>query len=437
MRLISLIFTLFLSLSALADNVLVVHQNYNNSGQNIGNRLIAAGHTVTYTTSDPPNLNGYQQVWDVRYSVAVSGTLATMYDTFLKNNGFLYLTTENPGCCAVRNNSVATFISNAGGGATTIGGAAGSTSNTLNVMNTTYMTAGNVVTFAAGSNIQNAQGTWLFKDTSDKVGGMMWIGNAGDLGAGYNGTILVVSDINWTDNTYYNQGNLVALDDMIDGFVAATVQGTISETGNTGGGVATPVYGNYSITSNQNNLRTSRLASNPNGHNSQISIIGDDNVVAIQQIGTSGHYANVNVGGNVNTIDILQTSNVNGRHYTDVNVSGGSNSLTLQQRDTSKTQIVNVNGNSNTVATNQLGTGNHFLDLSVTGNSHNASVTQNGAGHHNARVILDGTQPWNFQLNQNSSTGQNYNLPHNMSDGSPVSGTCSTVGGCNLIINQQ
>ena len=199
----------------------------------------------------------------------------------------------------------------------------------------------------------------------------------------------------------------------------------------------TPVYGNSAITTIQSNKRTSGLAANPNGHNSIVEVTGDDNLVSIQQIGMGGHYVNVNVQGSVNNVDVLQTSNTTARHYMEATVAGGNNNLILQQRETAKTQIVDVNGNNNTVTTNQKGTGNHFLQLTVTGNNHTAGVIQDGAGNHNARVILDGSQPWNFQLNQAGSTGKNYNLPHSMSDGSSVSGTCSAVGGCSLIVNQQ
>jgi hypothetical protein len=199
----------------------------------------------------------------------------------------------------------------------------------------------------------------------------------------------------------------------------------------------TPVYSNSAITTTQSNKRTSGLAANPNGHNTVVEVTGDDNLVSIQQIGMGGHYVNVNIQGSVNNVDVLQTSTTTDRHYMEATVAGGNNNLTLQQRDTAKTQIVNVNGNNNTVTTNQKGTGNHFLDLSVSGNNHTAGVLQEGSGNHNARVILNGTQPWNFQLNQSGSTGKNYNLPHTMSDGAAVSGTCSVVGGCNLTVNQQ
>lgn len=200
---------------------------------------------------------------------------------------------------------------------------------------------------------------------------------------------------------------------------------------------ATAVYSNYAITTQQSTKRTQGLASNAQGHNAIVEVAGDDNLISIQQIGSAGHYVNVSVSGNVNNVDILQTTTGMDRHYMEAKVTGGSNNLTLQQRETAKTQFVEVAGNSNTVTTNQKGTGNHFLDLKVTGNNHTAGIVQDGAGSHNARVILDGSQPWNFQLNQSGSTGKNYNLPHSMSDGGTVSGTCSAIGGCSLTVNQQ
>ncbi len=200
---------------------------------------------------------------------------------------------------------------------------------------------------------------------------------------------------------------------------------------------ATAVYGNYAITTQQLTKKTQSLASNPTGHNAIVEVAGDDNLITIQQIGSNGHFASVSVNGNINNIDILQTTTGTDRHYLESTVTGSNNNLILQQRDTSKTQFISVNGNSNTITTNQKDTGNHFLDLSISGNNHTAGIIQEGSGNHNARVVLDGTQPWNFQLNQSGSTSKNYNLPHSMSDGSSVSGTCSAIGGCSLIVNQQ
>jgi hypothetical protein len=197
----------------------------------------------------------------------------------------------------------------------------------------------------------------------------------------------------------------------------------------------TPVYGS-SITNAQQTRKNAGLIETT-GHNAGVNIFGDDNIVTIQQIGSNGHFATVDISGNINNVNVLQTSTVGGRHYLEATVVGGNNNLILQQRETAKTQFVEVTGNHNSVTTNQKGSGNHYLDLSVTGNNHTAGVVQDGVGNHAATVKLDGTQPWNFQLNQNGSTNKTYSLPHTMSDGTGVNGTCNAIGGCNLIVNQQ
>jgi hypothetical protein len=197
----------------------------------------------------------------------------------------------------------------------------------------------------------------------------------------------------------------------------------------------TPVYRSSAITQQQATRRSSNLADTA-GHNAGVSITGDGNDVYILQAGSGGHYASVSIQGNSNNVDVNQTSTIGARHYLEAAIIGSSNIVDATQSDTAKTQFVSVNGNNNSITTSQTGTGNHFLDLSITGDDHTAGITQRGSGNHEARVALDGSQPWNFGLTQDGSTSQRYTLPHDMSDGSVVSGTCSTIGGCNLIINQ-
>lgn len=206
-----------------------------------------------------------------------------------------------------------------------------------------------------------------------------------------------------------------------------------------GGGIyvqPTPVYSPSGASINQQTLRTNALNENPYGHNAVVGITGDDNVVSIQQIGSAGHYASVSIQGNINEVAVSQTGINGSRHYLNTNMIGNNNDLTLTQSGANKTQFVSVNGSNNTITTNQKDAGNHFLNLSVTGDNHTAGILQEGAGNHSANIVLGGSQPWNFQLNQNSSTSQNYTLPHGMSDGSAVSGSCAAIGGCNLTINQ-
>jgi len=225
----------FLSSSAFADNTLIVHNNYSGVHTNVKTALEAEGHTVTMSSSEVSDLSPYDQVWDTRYD-ALSASAITNYDAFVQNGGFLYLTTENPGCCQTRNNAVASLISGMGGGSgLTIGGSAGYASNSGVNVNTTYMTAlpsGSSITFAAVSAITNyGNGQWLISDSSNRVQAVSWIGNAGNLSSGYTGTVVTVADINWLDSNYYSSTNSTALNDIITGIVAGTVSGTISASG--------------------------------------------------------------------------------------------------------------------------------------------------------------------------------------------------------------
>lgn len=236
-----LVLALF-STAVLADNALVIG-NYNNAPDSVASRLEAAGHTVTIqrdTNNPPADISAYDQIWDLRWQNDFDQATTDQYDAFVRDGGFLFFSTENPGCCNAPNATKAAFIEQIGGGTTTIGGVAGSTENTVvNGTNTTYMTEGLTVNFSAISAIVNDQGTALITDGTGKVAAMMWVGNAGDLGTGYTGTVITIADINWIAQGFTNpdqvEDNTQALDDIINGVVAGTVAGTISETGNGAG----------------------------------------------------------------------------------------------------------------------------------------------------------------------------------------------------------
>ena len=236
-------FVLLTSLSAVADQVLVIDAGYSTVTTNVQGRLQAAGHTVTVTTdisNIPTGTGTYQQVWDLRYSAALTSGETTNYTQFVTAGGFAYFVTENPGCCMSRNNSVAALITGLGGGSTQIG--PGWANNVESNVNTTYMTSGITVNYAAVAAIVNSQGIPLISDGSNVVSGMSWIGRAGALGSGVTGTIVTVADTNWLDSTRFavggttaQQQNVTALDDIIRGIVAGTVAGTISSSGNGAG----------------------------------------------------------------------------------------------------------------------------------------------------------------------------------------------------------
>lgn len=224
--------SLCLSFAAHADNVLIIDANYNNVNTNVQSRLQAAGHTVTITSDVslvPTGTGTYQQVWDLRYSNALSAGEVTKYTSFITAGGFAYFVTENPGCCMSRNNSIASLVTGLGGGSTQIG--PGWADNVNTNMNTTYMTQGITVNYLAVAAIVNSSGIPLIQDGQGNVSGMSWIGRAGALGSGVTGTIVTVADVNWLSEAYGAQ-NQTALDDIITGIVAGTVGGTISASGN-------------------------------------------------------------------------------------------------------------------------------------------------------------------------------------------------------------
>ena len=232
---------------AQADSVLIIDAGYSTVTANVKGRIEAAGHTTTVTTDVsliPTDKNTYQQVWDLRYAAALTAGEQTNYQAFVTGGGFAYFVTENPGCCQARNNSVAALVTALGGGTTTIGANFNTAADVESNVNTTYMTPGITVNYAAVSAIINSQGIPLISDGTGEVSGMSWIGRAGNLGQGVTGTIVTVADTNWLDNVRFStaqgatvaqQQNVTALDDIIRGIVAGTVAGTISANGNGAG----------------------------------------------------------------------------------------------------------------------------------------------------------------------------------------------------------
>jgi hypothetical protein len=238
-------------------------------------------------------------------------------------------------------------------------------------------------------------------------------------GCGLNCDSMQIAEITF----YYNSGNTTT----------STATGTGSVTNP--GSVPTPVYSS-GINPTQAGRRSANLAQTT-GNNANVSIVGNNNSVSVQQIG-GGHYASVDIDGNSNSISTLQTTATSARHYLEATVDGNSNTLLLQQRDTNKNMFVSIYGDYINLTVNQKGLGNHYLEMNMIGDDHVASIVQDGSGNHAATIQLEnGGGAWNFQLSQNGSTNQTYSLPHGLSNGNTVSGVCSTPSGCNLTVNQQ
>ena len=259
------------------------------------------------------------------------------------------------------------------------------------------------------------------------------------------GDVLYVSGVtNVTSATYSGSDYLFLYTEDADGNVAYPVSGAWYSFETTTAAPPTPVYGSTALTTAQQSRVDAALAAYNSGAGDTVeaNIFGDENLVNIIQAGGVS-YLNLAIAGNLNSFDSEQDLATGSHGYIEATIIGNSNDVDILQKGNNtdgtgdKAAIVTITGNSNTVDIRQHGLGDKFLDLEITGNDHSASIFQNGAGNHSARVALDGSQPWNFDLTQNGATSQTYTLPHTMSDGAAVSGTCSAIGGCNLTILQQ
>ena len=200
----------------------------------------------------------------------------------------------------------------------------------------------------------------------------------------------------------------------------------------------TPVYGSTAPTTAQQTKINAKLALAASGQGDTVeaSITGSFNDVFITQAGGIS-YLDLIITGNLNNVDTEQDLNSGSHGYIDATIIGDSNDIDIIQKGIgNKATILTVTGDSNDVDIAQHGLGDKFIDLEITGDNHKADIFQNGAGNHSARVELDGSQPWDFKLEQRGAADKEYTLPHTMSDGAGVSGTCNASGGCNLIVYQ-
>jgi len=201
---------------------------------------------------------------------------------------------------------------------------------------------------------------------------------------------------------------------------------------------ATPVYGSTAPTTAQQTKINAKLALAAAGQGDTVeaSITGSFNDIFITQAGGIS-YLDLIITGNLNNVDTEQDLNSGSHGYIDATIIGNSNDIDILQKGIgNKAAVLTVTGDSNDVDIAQHGLGDKFIDLEITGDNHKADIFQNGSGAHSARVELDGSQPWDFKLEQRGATDKNYTLPHTMSDGAGVSGTCNASGGCNLIVYQ-
>ena len=458
---------------AYAEDVLIIHQGYNNSHSKWKNRLEDAGHTVTSvnitSSSFPTDTTSYEQIYDVRYSYNLTSAQETAYKALLARGGTLYLQGDNPGCCNSRNQNIIDFIEDElGGGTITYGGSGTYSSNSITQHNTNeswLSSFSGTVTFAAGGVLTAiGNGTWFAKDGSGKIVGAVWYGD--DLSNSYTGKVIVITDINFNSHSSYytttNRDWMNAMRTMLastyNSGVAITasqtttknaaINATRSSTDNvyitqTGAGTTIDIFqdgtGNFivdtdwsgpAVLNGDNQVLNVDQLTNNNGLG--LGMAGDNIQVTVAQ-GTSGTN-----GGHKAVIDIDAASNVVGltqydggtlsQHFALIDVDGASNNIQVTQRDNGqKVLFMDVDIISGDIDILQKDTGTHYLELNLTGSAqHDVDITQQGSGDHAARVTLGGGYATDFDLLQQGSTDQSYEL----------NSTCSNALGCTVNVTQ-
>ena len=146
------------------------------------------------------------------------------------------------------------------------------------------------------------------------------------------------------------------------------------------------------------------------------------NTVNLTQVGSN--YISASVTGYQNSLITNQTNTI-GTNYTETTISGNNNTVNHTQSN-SQLLFSTVNGNNNTLVSSQTGTGQHYLDVRMTGNGHNVNVNQFGSAANNARIdVTNAGGAATVNLDQNG--GKNFTLIQ----------SCGIASGCNTVVNQQ
>ena len=430
----SALLVLCFATSAMANDAFIYYKNSGSDAttsqyNNLKSELEDAGFTVTSSTSgtvSSTDVSGKELVIDITGTSNCGSNCKSVYDTYVSGGGKLVIAGVNG--ASNRNTSIEALIeTKMGVGSFTLGGGC----------NTCYYSVakGDYASSTASENTLPGPDKYMYNVSGGTTVASMAVTNNNystihkwDYGTN-GGAVYVTFGYGQflSSHTYANN-----MDDLL--FRAMQEEGLVASSSS-----LTPVYGSSGPTTSQLARMDAKLAlaTAGQGNTVEANIFGDDNLVNITQAGGPS-YINLMILGTNNEFESMQNMSGGAMAYNETTIIGFDNDVELIQQGTgNKAAFIHVDGTGQNINVNQKDSGEHFVDLSVTGHDHTASILQEGAGDHAATVELDGTQPWNFDLTQSGATSQTYTLPHAMSDGSSVSGTCMAIGGCNLTILQE
>jgi hypothetical protein len=266
---------------------------------------------------------------------------------------------------------------------------------------------GFIVRFYGFINIPTA-GTYYFGGQADdgiriKINNISvvnsWIESGGDFRSG---SINLSAGVVPVEIMYYENGGgqMVNFQWVINGswqVVASTSTATTS----TYFAPPAPTYSS-GITAAQTTRKASETTQRLNQSGNQVIIeqIGDNNDFTIRQgVSVSGKnrielYSN----GNYNTLNLNQGYTTTGTvsagdsndHYLSLTINGNTNAVTTQQTGTGKWNEISVTGNNNSLTNLQTGTGAKILFQSVNGNNNIINTNQKDAGNQYLDIKLTG-----------------------------------------------
>lgn len=415
---LALVLLLLIPANAYADSVFIYYTNATSAHYaNLKSILEDAGWTVSgsnTTSVSSTDINNMDMVIDIAGNSNCGTNCRTAYESYVDGGGTLIISAANGASNRISN--IESLIENVmsvgsmsiiGGcnscySSVAIGDYASSTSSENTLPGPDYLFS---ATGGEGMAANSSTSTWYSWYLWDYGDGMVIV----TFGYGQ-----LTSTHTYADN----MGNFIA---------SSTTTST-----------PTPVYGSSGLTTAQATRVAAAqvLADNGQGNTVEMDIDGSSNDIFIAQAGGPS-YVLLSILGNTNAVDIDQDMDLGAHGYTEIAILGDNNEFDLIQKGSGdKGAFVRIDGDLNDVLVSQTGSGSHYLDLDVEGDNHEVDVLQSGSGDHEATIALDGSEPWNFELNQAGTANKTYTLPHTMTDGSGVNGTCNATGGCNLTIYQ-
>jgi len=184
-----------------STTTLIVYDSasYTDSVTTLTSIMEAAGLTVTTSDGVPASdLNGYGQIWDVRFQTALTSDDMTSYTTYISVGRTLVLIGEHTGFM-VRNNTILSLISTLGGGDITIGGESTSAETVQSPFNSPD--AVSTVTWP-DSGYATSSGTGMFITESSATAGSSLYFARGTLSKAIAGRLMVVFDIDHLTGGY-------------------------------------------------------------------------------------------------------------------------------------------------------------------------------------------------------------------------------------------